>query len=79
MMAKKKWADLSQGQQAAVMVAGSIQLALAAAAYADLVTRDAEEVNGSKGKWAAIIAINFVGPLTYFAKGRRSPTAALAD
>jgi hypothetical protein len=78
-MARKTWADLTQGQQAAVMVAGSVQLALAASAYADLVMRDPEEVNGSKAKWAAIIAINFVGPLAYFAKGRRDPMAALSE
>ena len=35
------------------------------------ITAGAEEVVGSKGKWAAIIAINFVGPLAYFARGRR--------
>lgn len=78
-MARKKWADLSKAQQTGVLVAGSIQLALAAAAYADLVTRDAAEVNGSKVTWAGIIAINFVGPIAYFAKGRRSPMAAAAD
>ena len=78
-MARKTWADLTQGQQGAVMVAGSIQLALAAAAYADLVMRDPQGVNGSKAKWAGIIAINFIGPLAYFAKGRRDPMAALTE
>jgi hypothetical protein len=75
-MARKKWADLSKGQQTAMLVAGSIQLSLAATAYADLVTRDPEELNGSKGKWAAIIAINFVGPIAYFARGRRREVGA---
>lgn len=37
----------------------------------DLATRDAREISGSKAKWAAIIAVNFIGPLTYFAKGRK--------
>ena len=64
--------DLTSAQQAAVLVAGSVQLALAATAWADLATRDASEVNGSKAKWAAIIAINFVGPVMYFAKGRKA-------
>lgn len=71
-MAKKTWSDLTSAQQAAVLVAGSVQLALAATAWADLATRDASEVNGSKAKWAAIIAINFVGPVMYFAKGRKA-------
>ncbi len=60
-----------EGQQAAIVVAGCVQVSLAAAAWADLARRPAEEVVGSKGKWAAIIAINFVGPLAYFARGRR--------
>jgi len=70
-MAKKKWSDLTSGQQAAIVVAGCVQVSLAAAAWADLARRPAEDVVGSKGKWAAIIAINFVGPVAYFARGRR--------
>ena len=70
-MARKKWSDLTSGQQTAILVVGCIQLSLAATAWADLATRPASEVAGSKAKWAAIIAINFVGPLAYFARGRR--------
>lgn len=72
-MSRKKWSDLSSGQQVAVIVAGTVQLALAATAWADLARRPAEEVNGSKAAWAAVIAINFIGPISYFAKGRRIP------
>ncbi|KRF38906.1 PLDc N-terminal domain-containing protein [Terrabacter sp. Soil810] len=71
MAQKKKWSDLTSGQQTAILVAGCIQLSLAATAWADLARRPASEVAGSKAKWAAIIAINFVGPLAYFARGRR--------
>ena len=38
----------------------------------DLARRPADRVNGSKVKWAAVIGINFVGPLRYFTKGRIS-------
>lgn len=69
-----KWQDLSSGQQTAVLTLASVQLSLAATAWADLARRPAEEVNGSKAKWAAIIAINFVGPVLYFTKGRRRTT-----
>jgi hypothetical protein len=31
----------------------------------------AVQVNGSKPRWAAIIAIDFVGPILYFTRGRR--------
>lgn len=71
MKANRKWSDLTSGQQTAVIVAGCVQVALAATAWADLARRPAEEVVGSKAKWAAVIAINFVGPLAYFARGRR--------
>ena len=70
-MAQKKWSDLTSGQQTAILVAGCIQLSLAASAWADLAGRPASAVAGSKARWAAIIAINFVGPLAYFARGRR--------
>ncbi|GAA2471535.1 PLDc N-terminal domain-containing protein [Terrabacter carboxydivorans] len=68
---RKKWSDLTSGQRAAVIAVGAVQLSLAAAAWADLARRPAEEVNGSKAKWAAVIAINWVGPIAYFTRGRR--------
>ncbi|MDV2475550.1 hypothetical protein ACWDTG_00750 [Rhodococcus zopfii] len=70
--AKKKFADLAPWQKTAVLTLASVQLSLAATAWADLATRPAEKVNGSKGKWALITLINFVGPIWYFRKGRRA-------
>jgi hypothetical protein len=52
-------------------VAASVQLSLAAAAWADLATRPAEEVNGGKGRWALLIAVNWIGPFAWFRWGRR--------
>lgn len=69
-MTRKKWSDLTSAQRRAIIVMGCVQVSLAAAAWTDLARRPASEVAGSKAKWAAIIAINFVGPLTYFARGR---------
>ncbi|WP_208104024.1 PLDc N-terminal domain-containing protein [Modestobacter roseus] len=48
-----------------------MQLSLATTAWADLATRPADQVNGSKARWAAVIAINWVGPLAWFRWGRR--------
>lgn len=70
-MAKKKWKDLTDGQRAGLLTLISIQLSLAATAWADLAARPASKVNGAKSKWAAIIAINFIGPVLYFTRGRR--------
>ncbi len=72
MTQKKQWKDLSSGQRASVIATGVLQLALAAAAWTDLAKRPAKKVNGKKGVWAAIIAINWVGPIAYFVKGRRT-------
>lgn len=70
-MAKRKWAEFSPVQRAVIIALGSVQLSLAVSAWADLAARRRDEVNGSKRRWAAIIAVNFVGPLSYFRWGRR--------
>lgn len=70
-MKKRQWSDLSPRQQTALLVGVSIQLSLAATAWTNLARRPASRVNGPKALWAAIIAINFVGPIAYFARGRR--------
>ena len=67
----RTWSDLSDRQRAAVLVATSVQVSLAVAAWADLAFRPAAGVNGSKARWAAVIAVNFVGPLSYFRWGRK--------
>lgn len=69
---KRRWNDLSPRQRAGTLVAGSIQLALAATAWTDLARRPAAQVNGPKWLWAVVIAVNFIGPLAYFVFGRRS-------
>jgi len=66
----RHWKELTDRQQTAVLVAASVQLSLAATAWADLATRPAALVNGRKGMWAAVIGINFLGPIAYFVWGR---------
>jgi hypothetical protein len=68
---KQRWADLSTSQRAGVTAAAAVQLALLGAALVDLARRPSAEVNGSKRVWAAVSFVNFVGPLAYFAFGRR--------
>jgi hypothetical protein len=57
-----------------IMLLTAVQVSLAVIAWTDLAERPAECVNGTKRRWAAIIAINFIGPMLYFTRGRRSPT-----
>lgn len=67
----KKWNELTRRQQTAVLALAGVQLSLAATAWTDLIRRPAEQVNGRKGIWAAIIAVNFLGPVLYFSRGIR--------
>jgi Phospholipase_D-nuclease N-terminal len=71
-MARLRWDDLGTGRKAGLSVLMVVQLALAAAAWSDLARRPADQVNGAKAMWAAVIAVNFIGPLAYFLLGRRS-------
>lgn len=71
MVSKKRWNDLTDTQKTVLLTLISVQVSLAATAWADLASRPAAKVQGSKGKWAAIIAINFIGPTLYFTRGRR--------
>jgi hypothetical protein len=70
-MATQRWSDLSSGRKTGVLVAASVQLALAATAWTDLARRSADEVNGPKAMWAVLIVVNFIGPLSYFVFGRK--------
>ena len=71
MSRNQRWSDLTKGQQAAIVAGAAVQVALAAAAWVDLARRPAEQVRGPKPLWAVGIAVNFVGPISYFALGRR--------
>ena len=63
---RRSWNDLSDRGKTAVLVLASVQLSLAVTAWIDLVRRPASQVRGSKVVWAAVIAVNFVGPGAYF-------------
>jgi hypothetical protein len=70
-MPARRWSDLTDRQKTAVLVGASIQLSLAATAWTDLARRPAAQVNGPKPLWAALIGVNFLGPLAYFTLGVR--------
>jgi len=71
MATKRSWSDFTPAQRARMLVAASVQLALATAAWVDLAKRPAAQVNGPKPLWGVLIAVNFIGPLAYFLFGRR--------
>jgi len=70
-MATQRWSDLSSRQQTGMLIAACVHFALAATAWTDLARRPAEGVNGPKAMWAVLIAVNFIGPLSYFVFGRK--------
>lgn len=71
MATKKSWSDLSPAQQKAIMVAGAAEAVITAVALADLVRRPKAAVRGPKALWVLALAVQPVGPLAYWKKGRR--------
>lgn len=70
-MAKKKWSELSPTQQRAICAAGAIEAVTTVAALRDLRRRPGAQVRGPKPVWALAFLVQPVGPLAYFAFGRR--------
>ena len=70
-MATQQWSDLSTRRKTGMLVAAAVHLALAATAWTDLARRPAEQLNGPKPLWAVVIAVNFIGPISYFLFGRK--------
>jgi hypothetical protein len=71
MSEKKRWDDFTPGQQTAILVAASIELALTATALVDLARRPREQVRGPKPLWALGCVVQPVGPVAYLLFGRR--------
>ena len=55
---------------------GAAQLALLAAAQRDISRRPAEQIRGPKALWRLATLVNFIGPGSYFAFGRKRLPAA---
>lgn len=68
---KKSWANLTTTQKRVVCVAGAFEVVITAAALRDLATRPAKDVRGPKAAWVLASFVQPVGPLAYFAVGRR--------
>jgi hypothetical protein len=68
---KQRWGELPAGRRAAIVAAGTVQVGLSVAALRDLRRRPARKVNGDKRLWVAACFLNTVGPIAYFAFGRK--------
>jgi hypothetical protein len=76
-MIKKRWVDFSTSQRAGIVVLATAQIGLLAAALWDLAHRDASEVRGDRRVWTGLVFVNWIGPLAYFAVGRKGVTCRL--
>jgi hypothetical protein len=70
-LAEKKWSDLSEGQRNAIKVLALAELTLKIAMLVDIRRRPASQIRGPKRLWRAAAAVNTLGPVSYFAFGRR--------
>ena len=68
-----RWEEYSTRSKVLMLLLVAMQVSLAVCAWTDLAQRPTKQVNGPKIRWAAIIAVNFVGPMLYFTRGRRIP------
>jgi Phospholipase_D-nuclease N-terminal len=66
-----QWSDLSKRTRRLIWITGAAEVGLLAAALTDIKRRPASQIRGPKRMWAALAFLNFVGPISYFAFGRR--------
>jgi len=76
---KKKWNDLSDRQQTALLVAASVNLALTATALVHLSRRPRELVRGPKALWLLGCLIQPIGPIAYLTIGARRSRIRTVD
>jgi hypothetical protein len=76
-MAKKRWADLTAGQKAAIIVAGTGEVVLTTIALTDLAHRTKGGVRGPKLLWVLGCVVQPFGPMVYLALGRRGTRSVL--
>lgn len=72
-MQRKQWSDLSERTRRMLLVGATIEGILKVLALIDIIRRPADQVRGSKAKWAiAVVLVNSVGavPIAYFLWGR---------
>jgi hypothetical protein len=68
---KRRWKDLSPRARAAIVAAGVVQNSLLVATLVDLRRRPARKIRGDKRLWTAAAFVSWVGPISYFAYGRK--------
>jgi phospholipase D-like protein len=70
-MANKSWSDLTTLQKRAITVGGVLEAVLTVGALRDLAGRSSGQVRGPKAAWVLAFVVQPIGPIAYFAVGRR--------
>jgi hypothetical protein len=68
---QKSWKDLPPKARIGTLIAAVVQLSLLIAAQLDISRRPTDQIRGSKALWRAATLVNFIGPSSYFAFGRK--------
>ena len=68
---KPHWKDLNSKRKTGIVLVSMAQFALTAAAYRDLIKRPADQVDGPTVAWGVALLVHWIGPIAYFAKGRK--------
>jgi hypothetical protein len=76
MATRKKWSELSDRSRRLITVLGVIEGVLLVATLVDIRRRPADQIKGSKRMWTALAFVNIIGPIAYFAFGRRRGESA---
>lgn len=73
MWRRRPWGEMTTGQKAGMVAQGTVQVALLGAALLDIHRRPADAIKGNKRLWTGAAFVNFLGlgPLAYFAFGRK--------
>ena len=71
MVARRKWSEISSRNRRLITILGVLEVLLLAAALFDIKRRPAEQIKGPKWIWSALALVDIIGPLAYFALGRR--------
>jgi hypothetical protein len=69
----ERFRDLPTEKRVGITLLGAVQLALLIAAQLDIQRRPPDQIRGPKLRWRLVCFINFIGPLSYFRWGRRTP------
>jgi hypothetical protein len=71
----RRWSDLDERQQRAIVIGGTIEIVLTTIALIDLARRPSSRVRGPKAAWAVGCFIQPFGPIAYLVVGRRTDDA----